>query len=274
MLPQNPKVHWGNPITRGLTACVVPSTLQPNNLVAPSLGYGTKGSDVYKVATPHGWGFGGMPGTQDSNPCTRYLSDIPYTPSSGVFTVMGFSKMDEKNNECPFGSDRRDMQASTWSWQLLCKGAATLPYRVAFVCVNDGTGIELLKFGTTQVMNTGRYHVAIGRYFGDGTNPALDLWVDGVKQGTTGNDSVDGTAFTRNTSAEGLMCIGAYYNFLNTHALKGQYVIFGYWNRLLSDKEVLSLSHNPLQIIQSYRNIFIPGIRSEDVTPPHVVRVR
>jgi len=272
-------INRANPITNGMLACYTCQEKLGMNLVTSQKAAEIKGQEY--VATKYGV-FPNLDNTSVGNNSTadtaiRYFKNIGWNAGAktGIFTAMTFGTFDTSasNDITPYITDRNNV-ATDWSFQLLVR-ASTLGSNqsAAQLNTNDGAGSEM-EFFTTNTITDNNPHIIFGRYFGDDTNPCLDMWLDGNKETAGPNSVLDSTGYSINTSSTNDLCCGAYYNFSGQYSATGTHFISAYWNRNLTDAEIISLSKDPFQLLLKQHDIFLPGIRSEDVTPPLIVRVR
>ncbi len=121
------------------------------------------------------------------------------------------------------------------------------------------------------VFGAGSRNFVLGRRNGNNTaSPTLDIFVNGIKLGTTTSTIID--ANWNSADSGYLQCInrfGGYNGYIGTGAISAVMV----WNRWLSDAEVEKLSNNPygpfLQRRTEYSFLGAAGLQSFPAFPPN-----
>lgn len=268
-------IDWSNTITKGLLICYTGADKLCRNLVTGQKPESTVGRGF--VATKYGVfpdldnSSVGTNSTADS--AIKYFKNIGFNTSAknSVFTAMTFATIDIDSDVdiTNYLTDRSDT-SNNWSFQLVAR-AANLGSANGKAQLTSWDGTSERTFYSTTTLTGSDPYVMIGRYLGDGTNPCVDLWINGGKETAFTGSTVDGTGFTINKTSTSYMSCGSYYNFAGQYSATGTHLISAYWNRLLTDLEIQSLSKEPFQLLKTSTNLLIPGIRSEDIEEPSLI---
>ena len=253
-IPNKPILDLNDSINKDIAICVLPGIYGGLNLANG------------KSGTVIGSSFGGskygecknLPNGTSSTPdtATNYIKDIPYTSVNQEWTVVWVGRADLKANDEGLFTSRVTTDANWNGFQFWCKGTAGDGSPYAMVA-NGAAGNVTRATGAVDFLNPagspddpGYDMIAVVRYNGDGQNPAFSAYYNGYF-----DEGGDATGFTMSHATTA--SIGAYYDFSGHYSQHGKVSLAAYWDRAVSDEELLLLSKNPFQIFKMNNKLTI-----------------